>query len=70
MAKDGLTAGFTVCHHTGTRQSLNVCRVPGLSTQETQWKKSKVLNFLRHMEFEPMTSISRFFTLNHDSKNN
>ena len=29
------TAGFAVCHHVDTRQSLNVCRVPGLGTRQT-----------------------------------
>jgi hypothetical protein len=27
---DGLTTRFAMCHHAGTRQSLIVCRVPGL----------------------------------------
>jgi len=32
---DGLTAGFAVCHHVGTWQSLNVSCVPGLGTWQT-----------------------------------
>ena len=62
------TAGFAVCQNAGTRQSLNVCRVPGLGTRQTPTKKSKVLNFyasLWPLGFKLITSLSCIFILNH-----